>query len=61
VTIASLTRQIETQADAYTYLEGLRWPGGPVCPHCGHDKACFLQPKAEVRKTRTGTGTMRRV
>src|SRR5262245_43040063 len=61
VTIASLTKRIETEADAYAYLEGLRWPDGPVCHHCGHDKAYFLNPKSEVRKTRTGTGTMRRV
>ena len=20
---------------ARAYLEGLRWPAGPVCPHCG--------------------------
>ena len=23
------------EAAARTYLEGIRWPDGPVCPHCG--------------------------
>ena len=30
---ASLFRM--TEADARTMLEGIRWPDGPVCPHCG--------------------------
>lgn len=24
---------------AYEYLESIRWPGGPVCPHCFSIKA----------------------
>ena len=24
-----------TENEARTYLEGIRWPEGPVCPHCG--------------------------
>ena len=26
-----------TEDEARAYLEGIRWPEGPVCPHCG----CF--------------------
>lgn len=33
------------EADAYAVLEKLRWPNGPVCPHCGNTKAYFLNPK----------------
>ena len=33
------------EAKAYELLEELRWPDGPECPHCGHDKAYFLTPK----------------
>jgi hypothetical protein len=31
-TIASLSREIVTEADAYLYLENMRWHGMPVCP-----------------------------
>lgn len=26
---------------AREYLEGIRWPDGPVCPHCGHDERIY--------------------
>lgn len=62
-TVMSLARNIKTEADAYEYMERLRWPNGPVCPHCGSiDEHYFLTPKAdEGRKTRTGKVTERRV
>ena len=25
---------------AAEYLEGIRWPDGPVCPHCGETERC---------------------
>lgn len=28
-----------TENEAREFLESLRWPNGPVCPHCGHDVA----------------------
>ncbi len=32
---------------AREYLEGLRWPDGPICPHCGSvDNAAKLQGKS---------------
>ena len=62
-TFLSLMNQIETEADAYLFLEGLRWADGPVCPHCGSNEKCyFLNPANGVnRKTRTGAWTQRRV
>jgi transposase-like protein len=45
-------------------MESLRWPDGPVCPHCGNmDKHYFLKPKTgtNARKTRTGSLSERRV
>jgi transposase-like protein len=63
-TVMTLAKGIKTEADAYTYMESLRWPDGPICPHC-HSRAkhYFLTPKSgtEARKTRTGTETQRRV
>jgi transposase-like protein len=40
-----INRQVESEADAYALMEKLRWPEGPVCPHCGNTKAYFLNPK----------------
>lgn len=63
ITITSLSRRITCEADAYGYLERLRWPNGPVCPHCHHDRAYFLKPRTGLasRPTRTGAPTQRRV
>ncbi len=63
LSIPALRKRIRTEADAYLLLEELRWPNGPVCPHCHTDRApYFLTPKAEEgRKTRTGKVTDRRV
>jgi transposase-like protein len=43
-----LTAAIYTDADkAREYLEAVRWPEGPVCPHCGTvDDATALQGKS---------------
>ena len=30
------------EAAAYAFLEGLLWPGGPVCPHCGNADAAKI-------------------
>lgn len=48
------------EAKAYEVLEELRWPDGPVCPHCGNKKAYFLQPKDKAGR-RTGPGAKRSV
>ena len=34
---------------ARSYLESVRWPNGPVCPHCGCTGACKING-ASVRK-----------
>src|SRR4051812_37559341 len=43
--IPSLVDRCPDDEAAYRFLEGLRWPDGPICAHCGHDKAYFLEPK----------------
>jgi len=35
-----------TEDEARAYLEGLRWPDGPVCPHCGSDDCTRMNGKA---------------
>ena len=62
ITTTEIAKRITDEASAYAYMESLRWPDGPVCPHCGHDKAYFLKPaNGTSRATRTGAPTQRRV
>lgn len=35
-----------TEDEARTFLEGIRWPDGPVCPHCGSKKVTALNGKS---------------
>jgi transposase-like protein len=42
--LREINKRVESEADAYGLLEQLRWPDGPVCPHCGNTKAYFLKP-----------------
>lgn len=35
-----------SEDQAREYLEGLRWPNGPICPHCGSDQSVKLNGKA---------------
>ena len=36
LTLMSVMRQYDTEEAARAYIEGIRWPNGPVCPHCGN-------------------------
>lgn len=61
--VIALADKVQTEADAYAFLEQLRWDGKPVCPHCHNDERIyFLNPENGVsRKTRTGAASQRRV
>ena len=62
--ILNIAERIPTEADAYKFLEELRWGGSePSCPHCGSIAAhYFLSTKdGAARKTRTGSLSQRRV
>ena len=63
INIIGLAERIPDEASAYGYLEALRWPDGPVCPHCGNTGKCyFLKPRSGTsRATRTGAPTQRRL
>lgn len=62
-TLASLSREVVTEADAYRYWESLRWPDGARCPHCGGTEDVYLiVPENGVsRRTAAGTLSERRV
>lgn len=62
LTILQLADKLRTEADAYKFLEDLRWSGDPVCPHCGAHEPYFLTPKnGETRTTTRGSESPRRV
>ena len=67
LSIPQLANLVQTEADAYEFLEELRWSEGTpdACPLCGvtESKFYFLAPRdgSEGRKTRTGANTQRRV
>lgn len=61
--ILDLVEQIPDEAAAYAFMERLRWPDKPVCPHCGSiNDHTFLNPEnGTSRRTRTGKQSQRRV
>ena len=40
-----------TEEESREYLESIRWPNGPICPHCGSQEVTRLQGT----KARPGT------
>jgi transposase-like protein len=63
INLVKLSDELRTEADAYAYLERMRWGDTPICPHCGSvRKHYFLKPgNGKARKTRTGSASERRV
>lgn len=43
LTLSSVSKLTEDEARGA--FERIRWPNGPICPHCGSDKATKLQGK----------------
>lgn len=61
-TIASLSREVLTEADAYRLLETLRWGETPRCPFCAGSDAYLIVPTNGLsRRTAAGTMSERRV
>jgi len=63
MTVLQIADRLRTEADAYLFVEELRWGDGePVCPHCDGIGATYIRPSNGVsRKTRTGAMSERRV
>lgn len=60
--LSQLAKHFSDEAAAWQLLERLRWPDGPVCPHCGVvGTAYYLAPLSGERKTSTGKTSYRRV
>ncbi|HUE52643.1 MAG TPA: IS1595 family transposase [Terriglobales bacterium] len=48
--LVSLAQHFSNEDKAREFLEKLRWPDGPVCPHCGEvDNAYRLEPQASKK------------
>lgn len=58
LTLKEIRQRVTCEADAYKVMEELRWPNGPICSHCGHDKAYFLVPKNGLSRATGPARTM---
>lgn len=38
-----------SDSEARKLLESIRWPDGPVCPHCGHTEYYVLKPRSDSK------------
>ncbi|HZU79535.1 MAG TPA: IS1595 family transposase [Acidimicrobiales bacterium] len=56
-TVTALADKLQTEADAWEFLEGLRWPNGPACPRCQGTDVYLIVPKNGVSR-RTSSGSM---
>ncbi len=44
-TVLQLADKLRCEADAYRFLEEMRWgDGDPVCPHCDSLGASYIEP-----------------
>jgi transposase-like protein len=60
-TVTALTDRLRTEADAWEFMEQLRWPNGPVCPACHGSDVYLVVPKNGVsRRTVSGSMSQRR-
>jgi transposase-like protein len=60
--LSTLAKHFSDEAAAYELVERMRWPDGPVCPHCGEvGRAYFLRPRNGARLTPTGNVSHRRL
>lgn len=60
--LSSLAKHFSDEAAAWELVEKMRWPNGPVCPHCGDTgHAYFIKPRNGNRTTSTGRVTYRRL
>jgi transposase-like protein len=60
--LRELAKHFSDEASAWQLIERIRWPQGPICPHCGSvNHAYYLAPKSGDRRTRRGNPTYRRL
>jgi len=50
LTLSLLDARFTDRLAAAEYLESIRWPDGPVCPHCGESERKAYQLKSKTRR-----------
>ena len=50
LSLSVLDERFQDPIAAATYLESIRWPNGPVCPHCGESERRPYPLKSKTRK-----------
>src|SRR5437764_1233822 len=50
LSLSVLDERFQDAKAAATYLESIRWPNGPVCPHCGESERKPYPLKSTTRK-----------
>ena len=62
MSVKGVMDRLQSEADAYEFLEEMRWLDGPSCAHCASRNVALLAPRNGVsRKTGTGAMSQRRV
>ena len=56
--LVTLAKNYSDEASAWEFFEQVRWPDGPICPHCGTVGEAY---KLGAKKTRQGKPSPRRV
>ena len=60
-TVTALADRLRSEADAWEFLEELRWPGGVECPKCHGSDVYLVKPKnGHSRRTSSGSMSERR-
>jgi len=56
LTLMQIMQRFSTEEAAREYFEALRWPNGPVCPHCGNNdqKRIYKATPNPAKKIRAG-------
>src|ERR1700722_5621157 len=56
LTLMTVMARFSTEEAAIKYFEGIRWPDGPFCPHCGNADEARIYPLTpnKAKKIRAG-------
>ncbi len=50
LSILEIAERFPNSLKAAEYLESIRWPDGPVCPHCGESERKPYRLKSQTRR-----------
>lgn len=54
LTLTEIASRFSDDATARAFIESVRWPDGPVCPHCGVTNNAHRIPENTGKKVRPG-------